>query len=35
MQQRETLRRTDDEYKKVLVATAREIIYHNNYAVTE
>jgi hypothetical protein len=33
MQQRETLRRTDDETKKSLVATAREIIYKKNYAV--
>jgi hypothetical protein len=33
MQQRETLRRADDEYKKSLVATARDIIYQKNYAV--
>jgi hypothetical protein len=33
MQQRETLRRMDDESKNSLVATAREIIYKNNYAV--
>jgi hypothetical protein len=33
MQQRETLRRMDDESKKNLVATAREIIYKKNYAV--
>ena len=33
MQQRETLRRIDDESKKSLVAMAREIIYQKNYAV--
>lgn len=33
MEQRETLRRIDDEDRKHKIATTRDIIYKNNYAV--
>lgn len=33
MQQRETLRRTDDEVKMSILDKAREYIYEKNYAV--
>lgn len=33
MQQRETLRRTDDEVKMSILDEAREYIYEKNYAV--
>jgi hypothetical protein len=33
MQQRETLRRTDDEVHRSTISKAREYIYEKNYAV--
>jgi hypothetical protein len=33
MEQRETLRRVDDETRKSKIATARDIIYNKKYAV--